>query len=262
MAIWTCITPYIPYYTRRTLNYLHVITHTSHAIRTFTGIVYAHLFCACNVCHFHHTWVVFVRHSIANILKCISFLVEAHKIMRNTSISNILWDIRSPSPGASISHTKSERQPMPRLSYFQNCFPRASVSAAVLIWPKSTRKGTKMVEENGRRLRDFTLAAIFFSVEFGHIRTAAETEVRGKHISKNGSIWAEVGSQIQCRWTLRVMSSWGYIMFRHRKLHGGIDITLLDVWWPHVFFLDRSVPLPILYLLTKNKQILKKVPKI
>ena len=26
--------------------------------------------------------------------------------------------VRSPLPGASISHTKSERQPMPRLSYF------------------------------------------------------------------------------------------------------------------------------------------------
>ena len=33
--------------------------------------------------------------------------------------------------------------------------------------PKSTRKGTKMVEENGGRMRDFALAAIFISVEFG-----------------------------------------------------------------------------------------------
>ena len=39
-------------------------------LRTFAGIVYAHLFCACNACHFHHTWVVFVIHSIANTLKC------------------------------------------------------------------------------------------------------------------------------------------------------------------------------------------------
>ena len=31
---------------------------------------------------------------------------------------NVLWRSRSPSPGAYISHTKSERQPMPRLSYF------------------------------------------------------------------------------------------------------------------------------------------------
>ena len=30
----------------------------------------------------------------------------------------------------------------------------------------------------------------------------------GKHISKNSSIWAQVGSQIQCRWTLRAMGSW------------------------------------------------------
>ena len=36
----------------------------------FAGIVYAHLFCACAACHFHHTWVVFVRHTIANTLKC------------------------------------------------------------------------------------------------------------------------------------------------------------------------------------------------
>ena len=64
------------------------------------------------------------------------------------------------------------------------------ISAAVRIWPKSMRKGTKMVEENGRRMRDFTVVAIFFNVEFGHIRTAVETEVRGKHMSKNSSIWA------------------------------------------------------------------------
>ena len=46
----------------------------------------------------------------------------------------------------------------------------------------------KNVEENGRRMRDFALVAIFFNVEFGHIRlirTAVESEVRGKHISKN-----------------------------------------------------------------------------
>ena len=42
----------------------------------------------------------------------------------------------------------------------------------------------KMVEENGRRMRDFALAAISFSVDFGHIRTAVETEVHEKHISK------------------------------------------------------------------------------
>ena len=46
-----------------------------------------------------------------------------------------------------------------------------------------------MVEENGRRMRDFASPAIFFSVDFGQIRTAVETEVRGKHISKNSSIW-------------------------------------------------------------------------
>ena len=42
---------------------------------------------------------------------------------------------------------------------------------------------TKMVEENGRRMRDFALAAIFFSVEFGPY--TAETEVRGK-IAQSG----------------------------------------------------------------------------
>ena len=67
---------------------------------------------------------------------------------------------------------------------------------------------TKMVEENGRRMRDFALVVIFFSVDFSHMRTAVETEVRGKHISKNSSIWAQVGSRIQCRCTLRVMGSW------------------------------------------------------
>ena len=61
-----------------------------------------------------------------------------------------------------------------------------SVSAAVRIWPKSKQKG-KNVEENGRRMRDFAsrfalraLAAILFSVDFGHIRTAVETEVPEK----------------------------------------------------------------------------------
>ena len=39
-------------------------------LRTLVGIVYVHLFCACNASHFHHTRVVFVRHSDANILKC------------------------------------------------------------------------------------------------------------------------------------------------------------------------------------------------
>ena len=92
--------------------------------QTFAGIVYAHLFCACNACdqaplplppflpsllpfsfvggegeggliagYFHHTWVVFLPHSIANTLINAIFLVEARKIMRNTSISHILWDI-------------------------------------------------------------------------------------------------------------------------------------------------------------------------
>ena len=28
------------------------------------------LFCTHNACHFHHTWVVFVQHSIANTLEC------------------------------------------------------------------------------------------------------------------------------------------------------------------------------------------------
>ena len=100
-------------------------------------------------------------------------------------------------------------RPSPILSLRDNrCFPRTSVSAAVRIWPKSTRKGTKTVEENGRRMRDFTLVAIFFSVDFGYMRTEAETDVRGKYMSKNSSVWAWDDSRIQCRWTLRVMGSW------------------------------------------------------
>ena len=47
-----------------------------------------------------------------------------------------------------------------------------------------------MVEENGGRMQDFALVALFVNVEFGHIRTAVETEVRGKHMPKNNSIWA------------------------------------------------------------------------
>ena len=52
----------------------------------------------------------------------------------------------------------------------------------------------------------------------------------------------------------------GYIMFRHRKLVvvlvRYINITLLHAWWLIYFSFDKSVPLPILYLLTKNKQLL------
>ena len=65
-------------------------------LRMFAGIVYAHLFCACNACHLHHTWVVFLQHSITNNrwhTKRQFFLVKAYKTMRNTSISNTLWDI-------------------------------------------------------------------------------------------------------------------------------------------------------------------------
>ena len=98
------------------------------------------------MCHFHHTWVSFLYDtpSIANILKCIVFLVQGHKIMRNTRISNIQY--------------------------------------------------------------------------------------------------------------ICIM---GWLMFRHRKLVVAsmlyIDITLLiDAWWPSFSF-DKSVPLQILYLLTKKQ---------
>ena len=87
-------------------------------------------------------------------------------------------------------------------------------------------KGTKTVEENGRRLR-----AIFSSVDFGYMRTAAATDVRGKHMSKNSSVWAWVASRIQCRWTLRVMSSWviqfSYILWR--GLSTGTLAILIDL---------------------------------
>ena len=76
-------------------------------------------------------------------------------------------------------------------TYMKFNLSRVSVSLnLVRIWPKSMRKGIKMIEENEWRMWDFVLAAIFFSVEFGHIRTTVETEVRGKHISKNSSIRA------------------------------------------------------------------------
>ena len=39
-------------------------------LRTVAGIDSAQLFWKRNTCHFHHTWTVFVQHSIANILKC------------------------------------------------------------------------------------------------------------------------------------------------------------------------------------------------
>ena len=55
-----------------------------------------------------------------------------------------------------------------------------------------------MVEETGRRMRDLhfaLLAAISFSVDFGYMRTATETDFRGKHMSKNSSVSAWVGSR-------------------------------------------------------------------
>ena len=56
-----------------------------------------------------------------------------------------------------------------------------------MLWSINA-ESEKMVEENGRRKQDFALAAIYLSVDFGHIRTAVETEVSGKHMSKNSSI--------------------------------------------------------------------------
>ena len=50
----------------------------------------------CNTSHFHHTvsGFFFVQHSIIYniLLKMHTFLLKAHKIMRNMRISNILWD--------------------------------------------------------------------------------------------------------------------------------------------------------------------------
>ena len=65
------------------------------------------------------------------------------------------------------------------------------------------RKGTKTVEE----MDEGCGTSLFSSVDFGYMRITAETDVRGKHMSKNSSVWAWVGSRIQCRGTLRVMGS-------------------------------------------------------
>ena len=54
------------------------LTHTAQV--QFASIVFAQPFYARNAaCHFHNTWAVFVQHCIANKLKCMFSLVEAHK---------------------------------------------------------------------------------------------------------------------------------------------------------------------------------------
>ena len=80
------------------------------------------------------------------------------------------------------------------------------VSAVVRIWPKLMWKKNGW----GKRMKNVGLSfrRHFFSVDFSHVQTVVETEVHGKHMPKNSSIWAKVGSWIQCRWTLRVMGSW------------------------------------------------------
>ena len=64
--------------------------------------------------------------------------------------------------------------------FLDMCFPRTSVSTAVRIWPNSTLKkvATKV---KSCILRPFS-STIFvpFRLDFGHMRTATETDVRGK----------------------------------------------------------------------------------
>ena len=64
--------------------------------------------------------------------------------------------------------------------FLEMCFPRTSVSTAVRIWPKSTLK-IMAAKAKSRILRPFS-STIFvpFRVDFGHMWTAAETDVRGK----------------------------------------------------------------------------------
>ena len=56
--------------------------------RTFAGNISAQHFCACNAFRFHHTWAVFVQHIIADILKCIFFLVEAQNHEKHEDIEH------------------------------------------------------------------------------------------------------------------------------------------------------------------------------
>ena len=71
---------------------------------------------------------------------------------------------------------------MPRLSYF-----RERLSPLRSAYDRNQRgkgnAGLRKTDEGcGTSLR--ALGAILFSVDFGHIRTAVETEVRREHISK------------------------------------------------------------------------------
>ena len=62
-------------------------------LRTFTGIVYVHLFCACNACHFHHTWVVFydtVSLTVADTLKCDFFSQSTQNHKKHKRIEHIM----------------------------------------------------------------------------------------------------------------------------------------------------------------------------
>ena len=56
---------FLPFYVQIVAGY----TVSPVKLGTFAGIVYAQLFCTCKAYHFHHTWVVFVQHSFADILK-------------------------------------------------------------------------------------------------------------------------------------------------------------------------------------------------
>ena len=66
--------------------------------------------------------------------------------------------------------------------FLEMCFPRTSVSTAVRIWPKSTLKQmtaqarSEVPHPSSVFLDYFSLSAL----EFSHMRTAAETDVRGK----------------------------------------------------------------------------------
>ena len=64
--------------------------------------------------------------------------------------------------------------------FLHMCFPRTSVSTAVRIWPNSTLKKVA-TKAKSRILRPFSSTiSVPFRVDFDHMRTAAETDVRVK----------------------------------------------------------------------------------
>ena len=125
-----------------------------------------------------------------------------------------------------------------RTSSFDNLFDTQSYSLTTNQAPSAAccSQEKEMVEKNGRRMRNCTLAAIFLSVDFGYMRTAKETDVRGKYMSKNSSVWAWVGSRIQCRWTLRVMGSWQKLLFQLIYIVFDQETTLWSLDSTHYYY--------------------------